>query len=129
MYGRLLAAFIMILGTAGVASAQDIKGDADAGAKVFKKCSACHKADEAKNTIGPHLVGIIGRPAASIEDFKYSKAMTEKAAAGLIWTEAELADYLRKPSAKIKGTKMSFPGLKKEKDIANILAYLASLQN
>tara|TARA_R110000787_G_scaffold262422_6_gene367987 strand:+ start:20153 stop:20542 length:390 start_codon:yes stop_codon:yes gene_type:complete len=128
MYRRVLAAFIIILGTSGFAGAQDITGDAKAGAKVFKKCSACHKAGEAKNTIGPHLMGIIDRPAGSVEDFKYSKAMIEKADAGLVWTAAELADYLKKPSAKIKGTKMSFPGLKKDKDIANILAYLASLQ-
>tara|TARA_R110002110_G_scaffold138271_1_gene323897 strand:- start:49 stop:438 length:390 start_codon:yes stop_codon:yes gene_type:complete len=128
MYGRLLAAFIMTLGSSGLASAQDVNSDADAGAKVFKKCSACHAADEAKNKIGPHLVGIIDRPAGTIEGFKYSKALLEQADAGLVWTAAELADYLKKPSAKIKGTKMSFPGLKKEKDVANILAYLASLQ-
>jgi cytochrome c len=61
-------------------SAAFADGDAVAGAKVFKKCAACHVATEAKNRVGPHLVGIIDRPVASVEDYKYSKAMTEHAA-------------------------------------------------
>ena len=97
-------------------------GDIDAGAKVFKKCKACHWADKEKNKTGPHLVGIIGRTAGSLESYnKYSKAMK---ASGIVWTEETLADYLRAPKKYIKGTKMAFVGLKKDADIANIIAYL-----
>ena len=98
-------------------------GDAAAGAKVFKKCKACHYVDREKNKSGPHLVNIIGRAAGAVEGFKYSKAM---AGSGLVWDEATLAGFLAKPKKYLKGTKMSFAGLKKESDIANVIAYLKS---
>lgn len=99
-------------------------GDAVAGAKVFKKCAACHVADEAKNKVGPHLMGIIDRPVASIEGFKYSNAMTEHAAEVPTWTEEALTDYLKDPRGVVKGTKMVFAGLKKDEELANVIAYL-----
>jgi cytochrome c len=74
MFGVLVAAGL------AAPSAAFADGDAVAGAKVFKKCAACHVATEAKNRVGPHLVDIIDRPIASVEDYKYSKAMTEHAA-------------------------------------------------
>ena len=98
-------------------------GDAAAGAKVFKKCKACHYVDRKKNKSGPHLVDIVGRSAGAVEGFKYSKAM---AGSGLVWSEATLAGFLAKPKKYLKGTKMSFAGLKKESDIANVIAYLKS---
>lgn len=108
----------------GAAFAQ---GDAVAGAKVFKKCKACHAiGDGAKNKIGPQLNDIFGRDAGSIERFKYSKAMLAKADEGLVWDDANLAAFLAKPKAFIKGTKMSFAGLRKQKDTDNLLAYLKS---
>ncbi len=101
-------------------------GDIAAGEKVFKKCKACHVVGEEKNKTGPHLVNIIGRPAAGVESYtKYSKAMKES---GLVWDEATLDGYLTKPKKFLKGTKMAFGGLKKEKDRANLIAYLKSLQ-
>ena len=69
-------------------------GDAAAGAKVFKKCKACHYVDREKNKSGPHLVNIIGRAAGAVDGFKYSKAM---AGSGLVWDEATLAGFLAKP--------------------------------
>ena len=96
-------------------------GDAAAGAKVFKKCKACHYVDREKNKSGPHLVNIVGRAAGAVEGFKYSKAM---AGSGLVWDEATLTGFLAKPKKYLKGTKMSFAGLKKESDIANVIAYL-----
>ena len=123
-----IPAFILAAFLAMPAGAQSPAGDPAAGEKVFKKCAACHSATDEKSKIGPHLVGIIGRPAGTIEDFKYSKALAARSAEGLVWTREEIADYLKKPSAKIKGTKMSFPGLKKEKDIADIMSYLESLR-
>ncbi len=96
-------------------------GDIEAGAKVFKKCKACHVVDKEKNRTGPHLVNIIGRTAGSLEKYKYSKAMK---ASGIVWTEETLAEYLRAPKKYIKGTKMAFVGLRKDADIANVIAYL-----
>lgn len=96
-------------------------GDIQAGAKVFKKCKACHYVDREKNKTGPHLVNIIGRTAGTLEGYKYSKAMK---ASGIVWDEATLAEYLRAPKKYIKGTKMAFAGLRKDADIANIIAYL-----
>ena len=106
------------------AHAQDITGDPEAGEKVFKKCQACHAADEAKNKVGPHLMGVIGRQAGTVEGFKYSDAMIEAGEGGLVWDVASLSEYLVKPRDKVKGTKMAFAGLKKEDDIANVIAYL-----
>lgn len=97
-------------------------GDIDAGAKVFKKCKACHWANKEKNKTGPHLVGIIGRTAGSLESYKkYSKAMKES---GIVWDETTLTGYLRAPKKYLKGTKMAFVGLKKDADIENVIAYL-----
>jgi len=97
-------------------------GDIDAGARVFKKCKACHWADKEKNKTGPHLVGIIGRTAGTLESYKkYSKAMKES---GIVWDEAKLTEYLRAPKTYLKGTKMAFVGLKKDADIENVIAYL-----
>ena len=105
-------------------------GDADlikAGEKVFKKCKACHKVGEgAKNGSGPHLNGLIGRTMGSVEGFKYSKVFTAAQEEGRIWDEAELAAFLAKPKAYMKGTKMAFSGLKKEADLTAIAAYLKS---
>ncbi|PYB73346.1 MULTISPECIES: c-type cytochrome [Rhizobium] len=98
-------------------------GDPVAGAKAFKVCSACHIATEAKNKVGPTLQGVVGRPVASIADYKYSPAMTEFGQ-GKVWDDALLTDYLKAPKALVKGTKMAFAGLKKDEDIANVIAYL-----
>ena len=100
------------------------EGDPVKGAKVFKKCKACHTAEDEKNKVGPHLVGIIDRPVASVDGFKYSKAMTEFAADGKVWDIETLTIYLKKPKDLVKKTSMAFAGLKKDKDIENIVVYL-----
>lgn len=100
-------------------------GDAAKGEKVFNKCKACHAVGEgAKNKVGPELNGLIGRPAASVADFKYSDAMTAKGAEGMVWDEETLKTYLADPRGVVKGTKMTFAGLKKEDEIADVIAYL-----
>lgn len=97
--------------------------NADAGEKVFKKCKACHTSDEGgAPKIGPNLWGIVNQPIASIEGFKYSEAML--GFADKVWDTALLDEYLTKPKALIKGTKMSFAGLKKAADRQNLIAYL-----
>ena len=99
-------------------------GDLAHGEKVFKKCSACHMiASGGKNMIGPNLWSVIGRTAGSVSDYKYSKAL---AAYGKDWTFAEMNGFLIKPSAHIKGTKMAFAGLKKEKDRASVILFMNS---
>ena len=97
-------------------------GDIQHGEKVFKKCAACHLVNKGgANKIGPALYGILGRKVASKEDYKYSKAM---AAYDKNWTFEEMNGYLKKPQSYIKGTKMAFAGLRKEKDRASVILYL-----
>ena len=92
------------------------------GAKVFKKCAACHSITQGgSNKIGPALWGVLGRKAGSISDYKYSKAMTKHEKA---WSFDEMNSFLIKPKDWIKGTKMSFAGLKKAKDRAAVILYM-----
>ena len=99
-------------------------GNIDHGKKVFKKCAACHLINKgADNKIGPALYGVIGRKVASKQDYKYSKAM---ASYDKNWTFEEMNGYLKKPQKYIKGTKMAFAGLKKEKDRASVILYMNS---
>jgi len=97
--------------------------DVEKGAKVFRKCKACHKMEEGKNAVGPSLYNIVGREAGSVEGFKYSSAMLES---GLTWDEETLATFLKKPKDLVKGTKMAFAGLRKDDQIADVIAYLAT---
>jgi len=102
---------------------------AEKGAKVFRKCKSCHQlGDGAKNKVGPVLTGIVGRVAGSADGFKYSKAMTAAAGNGLRWDAEALSGYLEKPKKYMKGTKMSFAGLKKETDRRAIIEYLKQYQ-
>ena len=97
-------------------------GNIDDGQKVFKKCSACHSVKKGgKNKIGPALYNIIGRDMAELENYKYSKALI---AFGKSWTFEEMNSFLIKPQTYIKGTKMAFAGLKKEKDRASVILYM-----
>lgn len=118
----VLASLPLILVSAPGVRAQE--GDATAGAVVFKKCAVCHIAEEDKNKVGPSLHGLLGRKAGTHPDFKYSPAMQAAGEGGLIWDEATLRDYLHDPRKKVKGTRMAFPGLKNDADIANVIAYL-----
>ena len=103
------------------------EGDAAAGERVFRKCQACHAVGEgAKNKSGPMLNGIIGAAAGSVDGFRYSKALLEKKDEGLTWTDENLAAYLEAPKKFLPGTKMAFAGLRKEDDVANVIAYLAA---
>ncbi len=97
-------------------------GELDHGKSVFKKCSACHSIKKGgKNKIGPALYNVLGRNVAALSDYKYSKALVEY---GKSWTFEEMNGFLKKPQVYIKGTKMAFAGLKKEKDRASIILFM-----
>ena len=97
-------------------------GSIDHGKKVFKKCSACHSIKKGgRNNIGPALYNVLGRNMGALEDYKYSKALM---AFGKDWTFQEMNGFLIKPASYIKGTKMAFAGLKKEKDRASVILYM-----
>ena len=97
-------------------------GDIAAGEKIFKKCAACHSITKGgKNNIGPALWNVVGRKTSAVTDYKYSKAL---ASFDKEWTFEELNGYLIKPAKWIKGTKMAFAGLRKEKDRASVIKYL-----
>ncbi len=100
-------------------------GDADRGAKVFRKCSGCHQVGrDAVNRTGPLLNNIFDSKAASVEGFFYSKSLQRAAADGLIWDLEHLDAYLENPKALVSGTRMSFRGLKDPQDRHDVLAYL-----
>jgi len=97
-------------------------GDITLGEKVFKKCAACHSIVKGgKNNIGPALYNVVGRKTGAVADYKYSKAL---ASFDKEWTLEELNGYLIKPAKWVKGTKMAFAGLRKEKDRASVIKYL-----
>jgi cytochrome c len=120
---RKLFALAAVLAMAVVASPAFAEGDAAKGEKVFKKCKACHTIKQGgKHRVGPNLHGVIGRKAGTAEGFKkFSKGLK---AAGFAWDEKMLDEYLTSPKKMIKGSRMAFPGLKKAKDRANVIAYL-----
>ena len=97
-------------------------GDLTSGEKIFKKCAACHSINKGgKNKIGPALYNVVGRAVGGVDDYKYSKTL---ASYGKDWTFEELNGFLTKPSSYLKGTKMSYAGLRKEKDRASVIKYL-----
>lgn len=100
--------------------------DVGKGAKVFKKCAACHKLEAGENATGPYLYGVVGRAVDSAEGFGYSGALS---AVAETWGADELNAFLTKPKSYAPGTSMSFNGLSNEKDRANLIAYLDSLDD
>ncbi|WP_419906121.1 c-type cytochrome [Hoeflea sp.] len=112
------------VGFAVLAAPALAEGDAKKGAKVFRKCKACHVVDEEKNKVGPHLVGIIDRPVATVDGFKYSNAMVEFGSDGKVWDIETLTLYLKKPKDLVKGTNMAFAGVRKDADMENLITYL-----
>lgn len=97
------------------------EGDPAKGRKVFARCKACHVVDSEKNRLGPHLVGIVGRDAASVADFSYSPALQE---AEIVWNETTLDQWLTNPKGFLPGNRMTYPGLKKADDREDLIAFL-----
>lgn len=96
-------------------------GDATAGEATFRQCAACHKIEVGKNGIGPSLHGVAGRKAGSLAGYNFSGPMKNS---NLTWDDQTLADYLENPRKKVAGTKMTYAGLRKPQDRANVIAYI-----
>ncbi len=121
MSGRTIS-LLVITGLMALSSGAALAdGDAAKGKRVYNKCKACHSLDQKKNKIGPHLVGIIGRKAGSVEKFKYSSAMKK---ANIVWDEKSLDAYMAQPKKFIPGNKMTFAGLNKESQRKDVIAYI-----
>ncbi|MCH9052525.1 MAG: c-type cytochrome [Proteobacteria bacterium] len=117
------AAIVVFIAASGAMAA----GDIAKGKRLAKKCTPCHTLEEGgKNKLGPNLFGILGSFAASVKGYKYSKAMVSS---GIIWDEAAFTEFMTRPKKFIKGTKMSFSGLKKATQRADLLAYFKTLTN
>ena len=117
----ILSALVVIASTTATSAA--FAQDVAAGKTSFNKCLACHAIGEgAKNKIGPELNGLDGRKAGTVEGFSYSDANKNS---GITWNEAEFKDYIKDPKAKIPGTKMIFAGIKNEKEVNDLWAFIS----
>ena len=118
---RIAALAALLLLAAPVARAQD----AAAGQRVFAQCRACHTLNEGgRNGVGPNLWQVFGRRAGSVEGFRYSAAMRERGAAGLMWNAETLRAYVMEPRAVVPGGSMTYAGLRNEQQLADLIAYL-----
>ncbi len=119
---RIPLAAIAVLSLVASARVASADGDAAAGEVTFKVCRTCHQIGEsARNFVGPELNGVVGRKSGTVPGYNYSDANKNS---GLSWDEATLTQYLKSPREVVPGTKMAFPGLPRDSDIANVIAYL-----
>lgn len=122
-FRTLLLSGCLLVGISSMAASED--GDPDVGEKLYSQCIGCHQVGEtAKHRIGPHLNGLFGRPAASHDDFRYSKSFQRAGAGGLEWHADTLDAFLENPKALVSGTRMSFRGLKDAAQRQDLIAYL-----
>jgi cytochrome c len=121
MKSLILAAMALVV-TSNLADAQDLA----AGENSFRKCFPCHSiGPDARNKVGPELNGLDGRKSGSVESYSYSAANKNS---GITWNKESFEKYIKNPMARIPGTKMAFAGIKSEKEIANLWAYLAQFK-
>ena len=119
---QLVIAAAVLVASTGVTLAQDV----EAGESSFKKCMPCHDiGEDARNKVGPELNGLNGRKAGTAEGFNYSDANKNS---GLTWDEATFKEYIKDPRAKVPGTKMIFPGVKNEREVNNLWAYVSQFK-
>ena len=119
---RMAAVALALSAFTGGAQAQEA-GDPAEGEKIFRKCMACHTAEEGKNRVGPYLHGVVGRDVATVESFGYSDAMAAWGE-GRTWNANLLDTYLADPRGVVEGTKMIFAGIKDEADRRDLIAFL-----
>jgi cytochrome c len=119
---KLTLSALVILAASAAASAA-LAQDVAAGKTSFNKCLACHAIGEgAKNKVGPELNGLNGRKSGTVPGYSYSDANKNS---GITWNEAEFKEYIKDPKAKIPGTKMTFAGIKDEKEINDLWAFIS----
>ena len=119
---KLTLSALVIIATSAAASAA-LAQDAAAGKTVFNKCLACHAiGEDAKNKVGPELNGLDGRKAGTVPDFNYSDANKNS---GITWNEAQFKEYIKDPRAKVPGTKMVFAGIKNDKEVNDLWAFIS----
>jgi cytochrome c len=119
---RLLLATFVVSSLLALFAGKTFAQDVDAGQKSFNKCRACHTVGEAaKNGVGPQLNGLFGRKAGTVDGFKYSKANQESA---VVWDETNFATYIKDPRAFMPGNQMTFLGIKNDKEIQDLIAFL-----
>jgi cytochrome c len=119
---HLVIAATVLVASTGVSLAQDV----GAGETSFKKCMPCHDiGEDAKTKVGPELNGLDGRKSGTAPDFNYSDANKNS---GITWNEQTFKEYIKDPRAKIQGTKMIFPGIKSEKEVDNLWAYISQFK-
>ena len=119
---KLTLSALVIIATSAAASAA-LAQDAAAGKTVFNKCLACHAiGEDAKNKVGPELNGLDGRKSGTVPDYNYSDANKNS---GITWNEAQFKEYIKDPRAKVPGTKMAFAGIKNEKEVNDLWAYVS----
>jgi cytochrome c len=122
----LAASMLLTMQFQAQAQAQAQAADIAHGKRVFQSCSSCHAVDSDANRFGPTLKGVVGRTAGSVPTFRYSQAMKDAGANGLIWDEAALSEFLYSPKRKVPGTSMRFWGLWTQGEIDDVIAYLKS---
>ena len=121
---RTTIAIAALMVSAGGALAQ---GDVALGEQMFgDRCANCHVVGEGHAKSGPELNNVIGRPAASLDGFKYSDGMVEAGKAGVVWDINTLSKFITKPRSVVNGSNMAFTGLRNPDDVANVIAYLAT---
>jgi cytochrome c len=113
---------LVLAGLAQQASAQDAAN----GERIFARCAVCHGIGDTTKPLGPNLNNVIGRTAGTLEEFaaRYSPAMKEAGAGGIVWSEETIAEYITDPRAFIPGNRMAFPGLRDEQERADVIAYI-----
>jgi cytochrome c2 len=109
-----------------VSAAPALAQDVAKGEQLFRRCAVCHGIGDTTKPIGPNLNNVVGRTAGTLEEFagKYSPAMVKAGEEGLVWTEADIDEYITNPREKVPGNKMAFPGLRNETERADVIAYL-----
>ena len=118
VFSPILAAAAVLALSSSVAAAQDVA----AGETSFKKCLPCHAIGEgATNKVGPHLNGLDGRKAGTVEGYSYSDANKDSA---VVWSDTVFKEYIKSPMSQMPGTKMAFPGIRNETEIGNLWSYL-----
>jgi cytochrome c len=121
---RTIIAAVLLTTVLPAISAPARAEDIAHGKRVFETCASCHVPDAETNKYGPYLKGVVGRTAGTVPNFRYSKAMSDAGAAGLVWNDETLAEFLYSPKKKVPGTSMRFWGLWSEAEIRDVIAYL-----